>query len=161
MKRLSLAGLVLVAGALASTGALAQLNLPRISQLPTEDFIYTWGDNISIDQRTRPDFNLHGVEASFRCTLNGAFRPGSHMSDYYNQRDFEMLLMQTIEFIHLGVATLNDLYLSRDLDWAIMECIIPQAEASEEETQERLDRAVERAERERERRRAREERSQE
>jgi hypothetical protein len=159
MRRFRHRGAVLVACAIAATSAGAQLNLPRIVQLPEDDFVYTWGDNVSVDDRTRPHFTIKGIERSFRCTLTGAFRPGSRMRDYYNQRSFEQELVQSIEFIQLGVARLNELYLSNNLDWAVMDCAKPRTEESEDEVQERLDRAVERAERERERRRAREERS--
>ena len=50
---------------------------------------------------------------------------------------------------------LNQLDLSNDLQWAVMECIIPQATESEQEIQEDIDRALERAQREREKRRER------
>jgi hypothetical protein len=139
----------------------AQVQLPQIIQLPDQDFVYAWGDNASVDKRNRPDFTVHGVERSFRCTLTGAFKPGSHMRDYYSLREFEQSLSTTIYFIQEATARLNDLYLQNELDWAIMDCIIPQSVEDEDKRQEKVDKAVERAEKQRDRRRAKEERANE
>lgn len=147
---------VLVACALVSCGALAQLQLPNIVQLPTEDFVWVWGENVPVDKRSRPEFTIQGGEQGFLCMLTGSFRPNSRMRDFYNKRDFEQTLGTTLYFIQDATAALNQLYLSRDLDWAIMDCAVPQGEQSEEKSQERLDKAIERAERQRDRRRARE-----
>ena len=139
----------------------AQLNLPEIVQLPNDDFVSSWGETRAIDNRDRPDFSLRGVEASFRCTASGTFKPGSRMRDYYNLRDFEQTLSGSIRFIQDVTAALNNLSLANELQWAVMNCVIPEAIEGEDETQERLDKALERAERERERRREREEKSRE
>ena len=147
-----------IVAAIVTTAASAQLNLPQIIQLPDDDFVWPWGQADSVDERSRPDFNINGVERSFRCTLTGAFRAGSHYRDFYNLRDFEQALSSTIYFIQQAAALLNELDLKNEIDWAIMDCIIPESTRSEEqqEMEERLDRALERAERQRERRRARE-----
>ena len=145
---------LLAAGVFAWTAALGQLSIPRIVQLPTEDFVYNWGQSTSFDERTRPDFNLRGTEAQFQCTLTGSFRPSSRMRDFYNLRDFEQSLTGTLYFIQEATYTLNDLYLANQLRWATLNCIIPESIESESKQQERLDKALERAERQRERRRA-------
>jgi len=147
---------LLAAGFLAAVAAFAQVGLPRIVQLPTEDFTFVWGENVSIDDRDRPDFTIPGSELPFDCSLTGSFRPGSHMRDYSNQRDFELALSQTLYFIQDSTNVLNQLYQSIDLDWAILECVIPDASETDQASQERLDKALERAERQRERRRERE-----
>jgi hypothetical protein len=77
------------------------------------------------------------------------------MRDYYALREFEQSLTGSIYFIQDVTARFNDLYVSNDLQWALLECIIPETVEPEDEIQERVDRAVERAERERERRRER------
>jgi len=155
MKTLSRFVLLASAG-LPAIAAFAQFGLPRIVQLPTEDFTFVWGENVSIDDRDRPDFTIPGSELPFDCSLTGSFRPGSHMRDYYNQREFELTLSQTLYFIQDSTNLLNQLYQSIDLDWAILECVIPDSSESDEATQERLDKALERAEKQRERRRERE-----
>lgn len=155
MKSLSLISIAALSLSI-GTSASAQLSLPTIVQLPSDDFVYTWGDNISVDDRERPDFTIQGAELPFDCTLNGAFRPGSRMRDYYNLREFELALQQTIYFVQDATRILNDLYLANHLNWAIMDCVIPETTESEEATQERVDKALERALRDRERRRERE-----
>lgn len=151
MKALSRPGLLLVA--LVSTGAAAQPNLPYIVRLPADDFVWPWGEPRRNDDRERPEFTIEGHEAQFACTLTGSFRPASRMSDFAELREFEHTLEGSINFIQDAVPVLNELYRVRELDWAILDCIIPEAEESEEKTQERLDKALERAERARERRR--------
>jgi hypothetical protein len=146
------------ASIIASAGAWAQLNLPQIIQLPEDDFVWTWGQAASVDERSRPDFRIQGGERSFRCTLTGSFRPGSRYREFYNLREFEQTLSTTIYFIQESTALLNDLYLENEIDWAIMDCIIPESTRNDEEQEQRdrVDRALERAERQRERRRSRE-----
>jgi hypothetical protein len=159
MKAFKRLGTVLVACALAATGALAQLNVPRIVQLPTQDFVWNWGTAATRDRLTRPDFELKGIEDRFHCSLTGAFKPGSHRRDFYELRNFEQSLSSTLYFIEDATSALNDLYLSNDLQWAKLDCAIPDLPEDEEKQQERVDKALERAERERARRRAREDQS--
>jgi len=144
-----------VAGVIAASGALAQSGLPTIIQLPTDDFVYTWGKDASVDKRSRPEFTVRGVEQRFQCMLTGSFKTGSRMRDFYNLREFEQSLSATIYFIQDATSRLNDLYLSNDVDWAILDCIIPETIEDEDKRQEKIDKALERAERDRERRRAR------
>jgi hypothetical protein len=160
MRPVSRFGLVAIAGAALATAASGQLNIPPIVILPTEDFVWTWGDMRPIDDLEEPEFEITGIERAFRCTAKGNFKPGSHLRDVYEARQFEQSLMGSITFIQTTTATLNNLYLSNDLQWAVLECIIPESVESEEEAQERVDRAMERAERERQRRREREEEQQ-
>jgi hypothetical protein len=141
--------------------ASGQPNIPTMVQLPASDFIWPWGDMRPIDDVEQPEFSLSGVERSFRCTARGNFKPGSHMRDVYTARAFEQSLNGSINFIQEVTAALNELDLNNELQWALLECVIPDTTEPEDETEERLDRAVERAERERERRREREERSEE
>lgn len=158
MKASGRLGVLLAGCAIASAGAWAQIsipNLPPIVQLPTEDFVWTWGEPRSADDPEDPDFSVDGVEGPFRCTLNGTFRPGSRMRDYFNLREFEDSLTFTITFIQDATARLNSLFLANELQWAVMNCAIVETPESEAQQQQRLDRALERAERERERRRAR------
>ena len=149
-------GLAVVAGAAIAGPAWAQLSIPQVVTLPTEDFVWPWGQLRPIDSIEEPEFKVTGVERSFRCTATGTFKPGSHMRDVYEARQFQQTLSGSIQFIQDTTAALNSLYASNDLQWALLECIIPQATEEEAETQERLDRALERAQREQERRRERE-----
>ncbi len=135
--------------------ASGQPNLPNIVVLPTDDFVWPWGNIRPVDDAEDPEFTLSGVERSFRCTAKGSFKPGSHMSDTYAKREFEQSLNGSIYFIQEATARLNALDQSNDLQWAVMECIIPDASDSAEDVQEELDRAVERAQRERDTRRQR------
>ena len=147
---------LLLGFALASGQAPSQLALPQIVQLPQENFVWTWGSTRSVENRRRPDFEFAGVESSFHCNATGGFKPGSHMRDFSNLRDFEQSLNSTLYFIQDATNTFNTLYLSNDLQWATLDCVIPEGTESEEKAQERLDKALERAERDRDRRRARE-----
>ena len=131
-------------------------NIPTIVQLPTQNFVWPWGDMRPIDDPEEPEFTLSGVERSFVCTAKGSFKPGSEMRDEYAARQFEQSLTGSIYFIQAVTEAFNSLDLSNDLQWAILDCKIPESVESEDEVQERVDRAVERAERERERRRERE-----
>lgn len=152
-------GLSLLLFALFASGVSAQLSIPNIVQLPTEDFIWNWGrvTAAGFDTPERPEFTIQGSEAGFRCTLTGSFRLGSRMRDFYEMREFEQTLLGTLYFIQDATETLNYYTQTNDLGWATLDCAIPEeSEVSEDRQQLRLDRAVERAERARERRRSRE-----
>ena len=155
MRAFSWLGLLLTA--LLATAATAQLTIPQIVQLPTEDFAWNWGTRSGSFEggQRRPDFSIKGVEQNFWCTLTGAFRPGSRMRDFENLRDFEQSLSSTLYFIQDVTYALNDLYRANQVDWATLDCAIPETQESDDKSQERLDRAVERALRDRERRRQR------
>lgn len=157
MRRTSHPGAVLIACVLASPAIDAQPNVPRIVQLPSDDFVWSWGTAARVEDRARPDFEIVGIEASFRCELTGGFRPASRMRDYYNLREFEQELSSSFEFIQDATRALNSLYQRNELDWAIMDCIKPEGEETQDAADDRAARALERAERARERRREREE----
>ena len=156
MRPVSRFGIVVCACAAFAGVASAQLQVPTIVNLPTSDFVWPWGTMRPIDDAEEPEFQVMGVERSFRCTAKGSFKPGSHMRDVYAARQFEQSLNGSIYFIQTTTAALNELDLSNDLQWALLECIIPDATDSEQEIQEDLDRALERALRERDKRRQRE-----
>lgn len=142
--------------AVTALGAAAQISLPPIVQLPNQDFVFTWG-RVDADERERAHFHIDGREQQFFCRLSGAFRPSSRERDFYNLRAFEQSLIGTPYFIQEATYAMNDYDRSNDLDWAVLECTVPNVTEDEAKAQERVDRALERAERDRERRRAREE----
>lgn len=144
--------------ALVATGVSAQINIPNIVQLPTEDFVWNWGrvTGAGFDNPERPEFTIQGTEAGFRCTLTGSFRVSSRMRDFSEMREFEQSLNGSLYFIQDATETLNYYTQTNDLGWATLDCAIPEAsEVSQDREQQRLDRAIERAERARERRRSR------
>jgi hypothetical protein len=161
MKRIQISAASLMLFALVSFVASAQSGLPRIVTLPTDDFVYEWGSNSTAEERRRNDFEFTGFQRGFRCDLKGRFRPASRMRDYYNLREFEQTLTASLYFIEDATQWLNQLFLSNDLDWALMDCYIPETVESEVETEEKLQKALERAERQRDRRRERETRDDE
>ena len=143
--------------ALVSTGVSAQISIPNIVNLPTEDFVWNWGRGTrsTFEERDRPEFSIQGNERDFRCLLTGAFRLGSRMRDFYEMREFEQTLLGSLYFIQDATAAMNYYTQSNDLGWATLDCAVPESEVSEDKAQQRLDRAVERAERARDRRRRR------
>jgi len=156
MRAFSRLGLLVTA--LVATAAAAQLTVPRIVQLPAEDFVWNWGNRSGAFAEggpRRPDFSITGGERGFSCTLTGAFSLGSRMRDFYNLRAFEQQLSTTLYFIQDSTYELNGYYSQNQLDWATLDCKIPDNVVSQDKQQERLDRAVERALRDRERRRER------
>ena len=146
----------LAAALLFTTTTLAQLAVPRIVQLPTTDFVWDWG-NARGDERLRPHFQMVGRERAFTCDLQGSFKPGSHMRDFENMREFEQQLNSTLYFIQDSTYLLNDLYLQNHVQWARLDCKLPEeTERNPDKVQEDLDRALERARRDQQRRRERE-----
>lgn len=156
MRRFCWLGTTLAAWAAVVPDAWSQLNVPTVVQLPSQDFVSTWGQVNNADERARPDFTIRGVEAQFVCTATGAFKPGSRLRDYYNFQAFQQRLSGTIYFIQEVTNTFYALELSNDLLWATLNCVIPVIDEANRKEQERLDRALERAERQRDRRRERE-----
>ncbi|HEY5667007.1 MAG TPA: hypothetical protein VIV64_09825 [Gammaproteobacteria bacterium] len=148
--------LCLLLGALVSTVALGQLTVPRIVQLPRSDFTWNWGRSPGVDERVRAEFDIEGREERFLCTLTGAFRLASRMRDFSNLRQFEQSLNNSLYFIQDSTEVLNAYYRANELQWATLDCQIPERTEDEEKTQDRVDRALERAQRQRERRRERE-----
>lgn len=130
--------------------------------LPNNDFRWQWGDVDAAGQgrRTLRDFSSSGNEAGFTCQLTGALRAGSRIEDLELRR-LESELGISLYFIQAATRVMNDLDYRRDLDWAVLDCKLPEArEPDPEAQQERLDRLRERALRrqaERRERRARDE----
>ena len=122
-------------------------------QLPKDDFIWKWGD-AELGDRFE-DFDVNGAEGGFTCELKGRMRPGSQMSRTdINQMQNE--IRTRMDFIYYTANLMNQLDLSRELDWALLTCTKYKAEPSTaEEKAEHEARARERMQREIERRRAR------
>lgn len=130
---------------------------PGFVQLPAEDFTWVWGgaDEEEMNRRS-PDFDTKGFEAGFACTLTGRLRPGRAF-DRSELRAFERDLANSLAFIQTSAESMTSLDRNLDLDWAVLDCDKRDDEPlSEEEEQQRNDRALEKAIRDRERRRARE-----
>jgi hypothetical protein len=135
-----------------ATGAVAQL--PRIVVLPDNDFVWEWGRTTRLDDRDRPDFTVVGREERFSCTLNGSFRPNSRYNDQFVIRDMEANLISTPYFIQASTELMNNLDRARDIQWASLDCKIPEATTEQEaELRERENEALERARRAQEKRR--------
>ena len=115
--------------------------------LPRGDFRWQWGEVDVADGRPTPrhDFSSSGHEAGFSCELMGALRPGSRI-DERDLRRLESELSISLYFIQSATRVMNDLDYQRDLDWAVLDCKLPEArEPDPEAQQERLDRLRERA----------------
>ncbi len=115
--------------------------------LPNSDFRWVWGEAITDERQKRSlrDFSSSGHEAGFSCQLTGALRPGSRI-DELELRRLEMELSISLYFIQAATRVLNELDYQRDLDWAVLDCKLPEArEPDPEAQQERLDRLRERA----------------
>jgi hypothetical protein len=114
--------------------------------LPRNDFVWRWGDTEEVSgARRTEDFAASGVEASFRCDLKGRLSPSSRMTEV-DVRQLENELQGSLYFIQAAAYAMNELDLARNLDWAELNCVKPQAtERDPEETQEKVDRAREKA----------------
>ena len=157
MRVRSLTSILAVSAAAFAVGAMAQPSIPRIVVLPDQDFVWTWRDG-GADERRATHFSIEGREQQFFCRLSGRFRINSDMTEFYQLRAFEQSLIGNLYFIQDATNAMNSFEFSNDLDWALLECTIPDYTESEEKTQERVDKALEKALRDRERRRAREDR---
>ena len=142
---------VVVAATLLAGPASAQF-----ARLPQNDFTWRWGDPEARQQMN--DFSTSGHEAGFSCDLSGALRPGARVTTM-DVRRFESELKLSLYFIQSAARVMNDLDFSRQLDWAVLDCVKPEeVELDAEKQQERLDRLRERALRRQAERREREER---
>ncbi|HEX6994476.1 MAG TPA: hypothetical protein VF339_10070 [Gammaproteobacteria bacterium] len=112
--------------------------------LPNGDFRWQWGE-VAEPKRSLRDFSSSGHEAGFTCQLTGALRPGSRIEDLELRR-LESELGISLYFIQAATRVMNELDYQRDLDWAVLDCKLPEArEPDPEAQQERLDRLRERA----------------
>ena len=135
--------------------AAAQFN--PYTQLPSEDFIWTWGRRIpELEDRRFEDIDVRGNEAAFRCRLQAKLSPGSIMSDN-EVRQLENDLQTNLFFVQAVANAMYYLDQCFDLDWAVLDCDKYQDDPDEATQQERENKAREKAERARERRRSRQE----
>ncbi len=111
-----------------STGFPGQTNLPQ------NDFTWTWGDQRSAGRRI-DDFSIFGYEGVFRCELTGKLRLGSRLSRM-DVRELESDLRASSYFVRAAANAMNDLDARRELEWATLECEKPQAAEEDQEDQE-------------------------
>ncbi len=105
-----------------SSGFPGQMNLPQ------GDFTWTWGRKLSGEVKFE-DFSVFGHELAFRCDLTGKLRIGTRMSRM-DIRNLESELRDQISFIQSATYMMNNLDARRELEWATLECKLP--EPSEE-----------------------------
>ena len=127
----------------------AQFGMPM--QLPASDFVWTWGTDL---RRGITDINVIGTDTRFRCDLKVKLRISSGLGRN-DVRALEAQLRQSMFFVQETVYTMNSLETYGNLDWAVLDCKVPENDDSEDEIAEREAKARERAERARERRRSR------
>ncbi len=97
---------------------------PGQTNLPQDDFTWTWGSRSST-RRGFEDFSVFGNQASFRCDLTGKLRSGSRLSRM-DVRELESELRASMLFAEAAANAMNDLEGRRELDWATLECEKPQ-----------------------------------
>jgi len=113
--------------------------------LPNGDFRWQWGRDIPDRPQALRDFSASGHEAGFNCELTGALRPSAQI-DQLAIRRLESELGISLYFIQAATRVMNELDFQNDLDWAVLDCKMPEArEPDPEAQQERLDRLRERA----------------
>ena len=128
-------------------------------QLPNNNFIWRWGDENQRSNRRFEDLQASGNEAGFRCELDAALSPASHLTTT-EVRQLAADLSTSIDFIYKSTMLMNDLDARRELDWATLTCQRPEpTPSSEEEKAEHEQRAREKMQKEIERRRARQQSS--
>ena len=163
LKSVRVVAVVLLSNPLFLNTASAQFGtgFPGQSNLPQNDFTWTWGDQDS-SGRGIDDFSILGNEAGFRCVLMGELRIGTRMSRM-DVRALENDLRTNAYFVRAAANAMYRLDASGEIDWATLACERPQSrmDDDEEKRDEREARALEKAARERDRRRARREREEE
>lgn len=105
-------------GAQFSGGFPGQMNLPK------SDFTWTWGRKPNGEVRFE-DFSVLGNELSFRCDLTGRLRIGSRLSRM-DIRNLENELRGQMSFIQSATYMMNNLDANRELEWATLECKLPE-----------------------------------
>lgn len=152
---IAIAAATFAAACLPAADLQAQSRIPQLGPvLPNEDFTFVWG---------RPergsggrDFTVQGNEQSFSCELRGEFRLGTRLSER-EMMNVEQQLPVSLYFIQDATNLMNDLDRARELQWAQLECKLPEQETEAgPEVDERLDRLRERALRQQQQRRDRE-----
>lgn len=128
------------------------------ANLPNGDFRWQWGEPVDQRAPSLRDFSSSGSEGGFMCELTGALRVGSRIDDL-DLRRLESELSISLYFVQAATRVMNDLDYQRDLDWAVLDCKLPEErEPDAEAQQERLDKLRERALRRQAERRERRER---
>ncbi len=112
---------------------------PGQSNLPQNDFTWTWGNQRSAG-RGFEDFSVFGNEQDFRCDLKGKLRVGGRMSRM-DVRGLESELRGNMYFVRAAINAMNDLEARREIEWAVLECEKPRP--AEEESEEREEREEE------------------
>lgn len=104
----------------------AQFNsgLPGQMNLPRDDFTWTWGRKPSGETKFE-DFSVFGSEGRFRCDLTGKLSIGTRMSRM-DIRDLESELRGQLNFIQSATYMMNNLDAQRQLEWATLECKLPE-----------------------------------
>src|SRR5690606_15598098 len=95
------------------------------------------------------DFSASGREAGFNCELTGALRPSAQI-DQLAIRRLESELGISLYFIQAATRVMNELDFQNDLDWAVLDCKMPEAREPDPEAQ--RERALKRQAERRERR---------
>ena len=156
MKRLRMTAAAAIIAAASVSSASAQLGT---YQLPSNNFIWRWGDENQRHNQRFEDLRASGGEAGFRCDLDAGLSPASHLTSM-DVRQMEAQLNASIDFIYKSSNLMNQLHASRDIDWATLTCQRPEATpSSDEEKAEHEQRAKEKMQKEIERRRARQQSS--
>ena len=156
MRRLKQSSVIAALAAVAATcllePAAAQFGL---YQLPTNNFIWRWGDSREDGKQTGfPDLDMQGSESNFLCHLTARFRASSTLSPT-DMRQIESDLRTRLDFIYSVSQQMNYLDQMRSIDWAILDCKHPEpTQLSEEKKAERETAARAKMLRELERRRA-------
>ena len=107
-----------------TVGAQFSSGFPGHMNLPKSDFTWTWGRKPSEEVRFE-DFSVLGNELSFRCDLTGKLRIGSRLSRM-DIRNLENELRGQMSFIQSATYMMNNLDASRELEWAALECKLPE-----------------------------------
>jgi hypothetical protein len=130
-----------------------------IYQLPTNNFIWRWGDARQEGKQTGfADLDLQGSESGFQCHLTARFRVSSVLSPS-DTRQLENDLRTRLDFIYATSQQMNYLDQMRALDWATLDCKKPEpGPVDEAKKAERESAARDKMLRELERRRAKQSR---
>jgi hypothetical protein len=148
-KRIALFAAIALGG-LAAGSAHAQFGY---YQLPQNDFVWNWGVNPD-RQIGFEDFTVTGGEGGFHCELKGKMSGGSTMTPTQIHQ-LQDTLRARLDFIYASSQYMNQLDQQRELDWARLSCMKPEATpATAQEKADREAKAREKMQKEIERRRA-------
>ncbi len=125
-KSIWLIAVVLFSSPLLLNTASAQFgtSFPGQTNLPQNDFTWTWGNRNSA-RRGIDDFSIFGNDAGFRCDLTGKLRVSSRLSRM-DVRKLESDLRASNSFVQAAADAMNNLDARGELDWATLESEKPQ-----------------------------------